>query len=82
MRRRLGSSLCVRGPGRGKTEGIIEVDGERYHVSSGQGKPSSELPNGLPGRNGNVKWHVEGQVAALMHGPDGALNVYKGLADG
>lgn len=42
------------------------MDGQRYHVWSGKGKPASQLPNGLPGRNGNVKWHVEGQVASLM----------------
>lgn len=104
----------------GKTEGVIEVDGQRYHVQSGYGKPSSELPRGVPGFNGNVKAHVEGQVAALMrqrnlkrlelwinqnpcggargcnamlprmlpegselvvHGPDGAIKVYKGIAD-
>jgi hypothetical protein len=49
-----------------KTQGVIELDGERLRVQSGYGRPSADLPLGLPGFNGNVKAHVDGHVAALM----------------
>jgi nucleic acid/nucleotide deaminase of polymorphic system toxin len=64
-----GEHLPVYRPG-AKTEGVLDTGTDRYHITSGYGRPSGDLPLGTPGMNGNVKAHVEGHVAALMRQGD------------
>jgi nucleic acid/nucleotide deaminase of polymorphic system toxin len=55
----------------GKTEGMLDTGTERYHITSGVGRPSIEIPLGKPwGFNGNIKTHVEAHVATLMRKGD------------
>lgn len=54
-----------------KTEGVLQTGTERYHITSGVGRPSIEIPLGKPwGFNGNIKTHVEAHVATLMRKGD------------
>jgi hypothetical protein len=50
----------------GKTSGIFRAPGVTIELQSGYDGPTTAIPTGTPGFDGNVRSHVEAQAAAIM----------------